>query len=74
MHARQKGDDIVSKPNFAVQIIEISVSALRCGALPRGAVGMHNTGANSSRASPPLSHIENRCAIIRIYDTAWVIT
>ena len=25
-HARKKGNDIVSKPNFAVQIIEMSVS------------------------------------------------
>jgi len=37
-------------PNFAVQIIETSASALRCGALLRGAVGMHNPAANGSRA------------------------
>jgi len=44
MHARQKGNDTVSKPNFAVQIIEMSASfCFTLCALPRGAVGMHNT-------------------------------
>ena len=44
MHAHQKGNYTVSKPNFAVQIIEMSVSfGFTLCALPRGAVGMHNT-------------------------------
>jgi len=47
MHARQKGNDTVSKPNFAIQIIEMSVSfGFTLCALLRGAVGklgMHNT-------------------------------
>ena len=57
MDARQKGNDTVSKPYFAVQIIEISVSfCFTLCALPRGAVGMHNTAltVHERARAPPL--------------------
>ena len=45
MHALQKGNDTVSKPNFAVQIIEMSVSfGFTLCAFPRGAVGITRRG------------------------------
>ena len=54
MHARQKGNYTVSKPNFAVQIIEMSVSfGFTLCALPRGAVGMHNTALTVHERAPP---------------------
>jgi len=41
MHARPKENDTVSKPNFAVQIIEMSGSfGFTLCTLPRGAVGI----------------------------------
>ena len=54
MHARPKGNDTVSKPDFAEQIIEMSVSiCFTLCALPRGAVGMHNTALTVHEAPPP---------------------
>ena len=47
-----KGNDILSKPNFAEQINE-SICFMLC-VFPRGAVGMHNTALTvHGRASTP---------------------
>ena len=54
MHARQKGNYTVSKPYFAVQIIEMSVSfGFTLCALPRGAVGTPVDSSLACSLFPP---------------------